>query len=229
MTPACRWHSYTNAQSMASGAAHWILKSADAAIAARGRFLVVLAGGETPRATYRLLKLAAADWGFWHVYFGDERCVPANDETRNSRMARDAWLDHVAIPQNQIHAIGAELGAEEGARAYGEVLAAVDEFDLVVLGLGDDGHTASLFAGNDWGADPKSPSAIAVFDSPKPPAERVSLSAWRLSRTRELQFLVAGRSKRAAVAAWRKGDPIPARVINPGGGVDVLVEASLLS
>lgn len=214
---------------MASTASDWILKSANAAIAARGRFLVVLAGGQTPQATHRLLRLAAADWRDWHIYFGDERCLPANDEARNSRMARDAWLDHVPIPENQVHSIAGELGPDEGARTYCEMLAAIDEFDLVVLGLGDDGHTASLFPGHDWGVGADSPLALAVFDSPKPPLERVSLSAWRLSHTRELLFLVAGQSKHEAVMAWRSGEPIPTRAINPSGGVDVLVEESLLT
>lgn len=229
VTSTYRWHSYANAQSMAHAAAGWIQKSADAAVAARGRFLVVLAGGQTPQATHRLLKLAAADWRFWHIYFGDERCLPANNKARNSRMARDAWLDHVPIPENQVHAIAAELGPDEGARTYREMLAAIDEFDLVVLGLGDDGHTASLFPGHDWGVGADSPPALAVFDSPKPPPERVSLSAWRLGYTRELLFLVAGQSKREAVTAWRRGDPIPARAINPSAGIDVLVEALLLT
>lgn len=214
---------------MAGVAADWILKSAGAAIAARGRFLVVLAGGQTPRAAYQLLKFGTADWRSWHIYFGDERCLPATDEARNSRMAREAWLAHVPIPRNQVHTIRAELGPDQGARAYGEVLAPIDEFDLVLLGLGDDGHTASLFPGHDWGTDPDSPPALGISDSPKPPAGRVSLSAWRLSHTRESLFLVTGESKRAAVAAWRRGELIPARAINPKAGVDVLIEESLLA
>ena len=140
-------------------------------------------------------------------------------------MAEEAWLDHVAIPASQRAPIPAELGADAAARAYGASLRSVASFDLVLLGLGEDGHTASLFPGHDWGAAPGSPAALAVFDAPKPPPERVSLSAARLSDAREALFLVAGESKRAALAQWRAGAAIPARAIRPAAGVDVLVAA----
>ena len=189
----------------------------------------MLAGGDTPRAVYALLRGAKVAWSAWHVYFGDERCLPANDPGRNSRMADETWLDHVTIPQSQRHAIPAELGATRAALAYQESLRPVGVFDLVLLGLGEDGHTASLFPGRDWGTAPDSPDALAVFDAPKPPPERVSLSAARLSRARQVIFLVAGESKRNAVAAWRAGSPIPASAITPPSGVDVLVESGLLA
>lgn len=204
-------------------AADRILAAAESAIRARGRFDLVLAGGDTPRGAYRRLRDARADWAAWHLYFGDERCAPCGDPARNSRMAREAWLDHVALPARQLHAIPAELGAEPAADAYAALLRSVGEFDLVLLGLGEDGHTASLFPGRDWGAAPGSPAALAVVDAPKPPPERVSLSAARLSRTRAALFLVAGASKREALACWRAGAAIPAGAIAPAAGVDVLV------
>ena len=162
------------------------------------------------------------------MYFGDERCLPADDAERNSRMAADAWLDHVPIPQDQVHAIPAELGASAAALAYAETLGGVGDFDLVLLGLGEDGHTASLFPGRDWGVAPSAPDALAVFDAPKPPPQRVSLSAARLSRTREVLFLVEGEAKRSAVARWRAGEQLPAGAIRLASGVDVLVESALL-
>ena len=143
-------------------------------------------------------------------------------------MAGEAWLDHVFIPTVQFHAIPAELGAVRAAQLYGETLHAVGEFDLVLLGLGEDGHTASLFPDHEWGAAPGSPDTLAVFDAPKPPPQRVSLSAARLSRARQVIFLVSGASKRRAVAEWRAGKDIPARAIKPAAGVDVLVESVLL-
>jgi 6-phosphogluconolactonase len=178
----------------------------------------VLAGGNTPSGIYRMLRTADTDWSRWQVYFGDERCLPADDAERNSRIAADAWLNHVPIPQDQVHAIPAELGASGAALAYAETLRGIGDLDLVLLGLGEDGHTASLFPGHDWGVAASAPDALAVFDAPKPPPQRVSLSAARLSRTREALFLVEGEAKRSAVAQWRVGADIPARAIHPQAG-----------
>ena len=168
------------------------------------------------------------NWAAWHIYFGDERCLPAADPERNSTMARDAWLDHVPVPKKQVYAIPAEMGAKAAAAAYSATLQQVGEFDLVLLGLGEDGHTASLFPGNDWGQEADSPVALPVFDAPKAPAERVSLSAWRLSQAKQVLFLVTGESKHEAVMNWRAGANIPARAITPLHGVDVLAESVLL-
>ena len=205
-----------------------ILAAADRAIRARGQFHLVLAGGDTPRGAYRRLREASADWSMWYVYFGDERCLPAADPARNSRMAGEAWLDHASIPANQLHAIPAEMGAVQAAQAYAETLRAVGEFDLVLLGLGEDGHTASLFPGHEWGRAPGSPDALAVLEAPKPPPQRVTLSAARLSRARQIMFLVSGEAKHRAIVDWRAGKDIPARAITPDAGVDVLVESALL-
>ena len=225
----CRWHAVLDTAALASAASTRVLDAASRSIRARGRFSVVLAGGNTPRASYELLRHADADWAAWHIYFGDERCAPRDDTQRNSRMARTAWLAHVAIPAGQVHEIEGELGAEDAARRTVETLAGVPDFDLVLLGLGEDGHTASLFPGHDAGSSRDAPDALAVFDAPKPPPERVSLSAQRLGRAREVVFLVAGEEKRQAVERWRRGDDIPARTIAPQAGVDVLIEARLLS
>jgi 6-phosphogluconolactonase len=200
-----------------------ILRAAHAAIAARGVFCIVLAGGSTPRKVYEALRNAPADWRRWHVYFGDERCLPPEHEERNSRMATLAWLAYVDIPIANIHAIPAELGAEDAAEAYARVVDDIALFDLVLLGLGEDGHTASLFPDHELGGAPDAPSTLAVQDAPKPPPQRVSLSARRLSEAREVMFLVTGRSKAQAVADWRAGSAIPAASITPEGGVDIYV------
>ena len=223
-----RWIAMADAVALRQVAYRRILDAAAHAIERCGRFLIVLAGGDTPRAIYRMLRTAQTDWSRWHVYFGDERCLPPADAGRNSRMAADAWLDHVPIPLDQVHAIPAELGASAAALACAQSLRGVGDFDLVLLGLGEDGHTASLFPGRDWGVATNAPDALAVFDAPKPPPQRVSLSAARLSRTREALFLVEGQSKRDAVMQWRVGADIPARAIQLEAGVDVLVEAILL-
>lgn len=223
-----RWHTVENIAELYESAYKKILDFASCAIKQRGRFLFVLAGGNTPKGVYQLLRYADTDWSGWQVYFGDERCLAANDPERNSQMAASAWLDHVAIPKNQVHVIPAELGALAAARAYTRTLYDVDEFDLVLLGLGEDGHTASLFPANDWGTEASAANMLAVANAPKPPAQRVSLSAARLSRSRAVLFLVTGESKRDAVRRWHGGADIPAAAIQPPTGVDVLVEAMLL-
>ncbi len=228
VSPPTRWHAQADLAAIQATAERTTLTAARDAIAARGRFVVVLAGGGTPHGLYERLRHAATDWSAWHVWFGDERCLPVDDQDRNSYMARRTWLEHVPIPSGQVHPIRGELGPVAAAAQYAEALADVDTFDVVLLGLGEDGHTASLFPGRRAGIGEHDPAAVAVFDAPKPPAERVSLGASRLSDTRAALFLVAGEGKREAVRRWRAGDTIPASAIRPGGGVDVLVEASLL-
>ena len=223
-----RWIGVADAQALRHEAYRRILGAATHAIGQRGRFLIVLAGGTTPREVYTMLRGAPADWSRWQVYFGDERCLPPGDAERNSAMAGAAWLDHVPMPRDQVHAIPAERGADAAARAYARTLRGVGDFDLVLLGLGEDGHTASLFPGHDWGVAADAPDALAVFDAPKPPPQRVSLSAARLSRARAALFLVAGEGKRDALAQWRAGAALPASAIHPEAGVDVLAESRLL-
>ena len=227
-TTAVRWLGVANAAALGDSACRRILDAAADAIQRRGHFLIVLAGGNTPKAVYRMLRDADTDWSRWHVYFGDERCVPVDDPARNSRMAADVWLDHVAIPKTQVHAMPAELGAEAAADTYANTLHDVGHFDLVLLGLGEDGHTASLFPGHDWGSATQAADVLAVVDAPKPPPHRVSLSARRLSLSRAVLFMVTGEAKRDAVARWHAGADIPARAIQPLAGVDVLIEAKLL-
>ncbi len=224
-----RWHPVADPTALQQAALERILDAADRAIAAHGRFLIVLSGGNTPRGVYSMLPSAVTDWSRWQIYFGDERCVAADAAERNSRMAAETWLDLVPIPADQVHAMPGERGAQAAAIAYSDTLRGVGEFDLLLLGLGEDCHTASLFPGHDWGTDPDAPDTLAVFDAPKPPPQRISLSAARLSRAREVLFLVDGESKRDAVAQWRAHADIPAGAIRPPGGVDVLVTAGLLA
>ena len=218
-----RWHEFDSQSAFEQAAYRFILEHAGHAIAARGAFRIVLAGGNTPRNIYRELCSATTDWSAWHVYFGDERCLPADDPARNSRMARSEWLDHVAIPAAQIHAIPAELGPEAAAHEYALEIARITEFDLILLGLGEDGHTASLFPGGMWERNETMPDVIPVNDAPKPPAQRVSLSPARLSRAACVMFLANAEEKRDSISQWRSGAEIPAACIAPHGGVDIFL------
>ena len=219
-----RWH-------VAADKADWLgqalarVAAAEAeALLERGMFHIVLAGGSTPQRLYEALVQERHEWPRWQVWFGDERCLPPDHPERNSRMAELAWLSKVDIPAANIHAIPAELGAIKAAEAYSRQLVGIRDFDLVLLGLGEDGHTASLFPGHDWGEGADAPDALAVFAAPKPPPERVSMSAHRLSQARRVLFLVTGAGKQVAMAAWRQGKPLPAATVCPAAGVDVLMD-----
>ena len=213
-----RWKHFNSIEALRHGVCDAIVKSANEAISKRGKFSIVLAGGNTPRAVYRLLRDLPMDWAKWHIYHGDERCLPIDHEDRNSLMVEQVWLDYVNIPTNQIYDIPAELGPINGAIAYAQTLKNVPTFDLVLLGLGEDGHTASLFPNHvvDNSAD-----AVPVFNSPKPPSERITISQNRLNNTHEVIFVVTGEGKQTAIDQWRAGAKIPATLINPNNGVDV--------
>ena len=192
-------------EAVAIAACHLISAAAAAAIAQRQIFRLVLAGGTTPGRIYQWLATTTQQWAAWEIFWGDERCLPADEPGRNSRMAQTRWLDHVAIPATQIHPIPAELGAAEGAAQYAETIHDKPPFDLVLLGIGEDGHTASLFPGRKAQAD----AVIAVHDAPKPPAERVSLNFETLRACRQQLVIVTGAEKAAALAAWQHGQNLP--------------------
>jgi 6-phosphogluconolactonase len=143
---------YDNPEELAEAAARKFATRAAEAIEDHGRFAVVLAGGSTPKATYEILARDYADrvdWSNVHVFFGDERGVPPDHEGSNYRMAREALLDHV--PAGSVHRMQGELPPDEAAEAYEQELRdffgsnELPRFDLILLGTGGDGHTASLF------------------------------------------------------------------------------------
>lgn len=223
---ATRWQVLPDAEAVAERARLRILDAARAAIDGRGSFRLVLAGGSTPEATYRLLAQEDQPWERWQIYFGDERCLTPEDARRNSRMAQETWLGPVGIPPSNVHAIPAELGAEEGARAYAPIVASAGPFDLVLLGMGEDGHTASLFPGQQHD---QSEWVHAVHQAPKPPPDRISLSIRALSASRGVLFLVTGAGKREAVAAWRAGVPLPAAKVAAVSDAEVLLDEAAAS
>ncbi len=194
--------------SLATAVAQRIADVAHQSIVARGVCRIALAGGETPRRCYEQLRHMPVDWVHVHIYFGDERCLPVGDGQRNDTMAKHVLLRHVAIPAANIHCISAELGAQVAASRYALELNQAIPLDLVLLGMGEDGHTASLFPGNP--ALQSRDSVVAVFDAPKPPPERVTLSLATLNAARRKIFLVAGEGKRIALQRIAQGEMLPA-------------------
>ena len=144
-----------------------------------------------------LLRDLPVDWARVEIYFGDERCLPPGDDQRNDAMAFDALIGRIDIPAANLHPIPAELGACEAAVEYAKLLGEIGALDLVLLGLGEDGHTASLFPGN--AATDSADAVVAVFGAPKPPPERVSLGISALNAATDKLFIVAGAGKRDAL------------------------------
>jgi 6-phosphogluconolactonase len=199
---------HADAKALAAAMALRIADLVEQAIAARGVCRIALAGGETPRRCYAEMSTLPVDWAHVHIYFGDERCLPAGDGQRNDTMAQLVLLNHVAIPATNVHCIPAELGAEVAAARYALEMNQAMPLDLVLLGMGEDGHTASLFPG--YPALQSRDSVVAVFDAPNPPPVRVTLSMATLNAARRKLFLVGGVGKRAALQRIARGEPLPA-------------------
>ena len=200
-------HPCIDAEAVAQFAATAVIEEAGAAIAARGVFHWALAGGTTPKRCYELLREAEIDWPKAHIWFGDERCLPVGDAQRNDLMADKALLNHVPIPPMQIHRMDAELGPELAAVRYAALLADAPEMDLILLGIGEDGHTASLFPGNPALEDQR--LAVPVYNSPKPPLERVSMGYAVLNAARRCLIMAAGAGKADAILRIRNGKRLP--------------------
>ncbi len=219
------WHEFESASEVADALLEQIIASANQAIVARGSFKIVLAGGSTPEKVYQQLVNAETDWSKWMVYYGDERCLPADDKDRNSVMAEQALLSKVAVLTENIFTMPTELGTVESAEKYRQAIADVDQFDLVLLGMGEDGHTASLFPGHE---NDQEETVHEIYHSPKPPPERITLSANTLANTRELIFIVTGASKQDPVRQWKQGVQLPVATITPECGVDIYIDRAAL-
>jgi 6-phosphogluconolactonase len=218
-----RWHYQPDTQRLLMDLSASIGDCARQAINLRGVFSIVLAGGSTPKALYQLLPSLDTDWTRWQIYFGDERCLPMGDTDRNDTMAMQSWLEKVPIPAARIHCIAAEQ-FHQAAINYSALLEFVDIFDLVLLGVGEDGHTASLFPGDNTGFSHTAADALFVTDSPKPPSQRITLSALRLSRADAVWFLATGEGKREILQRWRSGEELPVAKIMPFAGVDIFTD-----
>jgi len=169
---------------------------------------LVLAGGTTPQRCYELLSQMEVEWGRVTILFGDERCVRPDDPDSNYRMARETLLDRVSPAT--VHRIPAELGPDEGAALYAHIVASVAPLDVVTLGVGEDGHTASLFPGHP--ALKATALVVGIRDSPKPPPQRVTLTFPALQRARRVIILATGAGKADAVAKAKRGE-VPSGMI----------------
>lgn len=219
---------FPSASALAEGVAELFAIRAAEAVEERGRFRVALSGGTTPLAAYRRLAgVPWADvvpWGSVEVFFGDERCVGECDGGRNDAAAREALLAHVPIPPENVHPVPAL--APDGAGRYEALLRerlsapapAVPAFDLVLLGLGEDGHTASLFPGLP-AADETGRLVVRVDGAPKPPPSRITFTLPLLNAARAVAFVVAGAEKRTALARVLAGErALPAARVVPDDG-----------
>jgi 6-phosphogluconolactonase len=169
---------------------------------------LVLTGGTTPRRCYEILAGLDVEWGRVAVLFGDERCVAPDHPESNYRMAKEHLLRHVAPAT--VYRMPAELGPDDGAREYARVVESVAPLDLVLLGVGEDGHVASLFPGHPL---LKATGLTAgIRDSPKPPPERVTLTLPAINGAREVLILATGAGKAEAVSLARRGE-VPSGMI----------------
>jgi len=216
---------------LSQAAARLFAETSSEAITRRGHFLVALSGGSTPARLYGLLANAPydkqVDWPRLHVFWGDERCVPPDDSGSNYRQAQDGLLSRVPIPQQNIHRVRGELAPAEAAREYAVTLVefpspplTYPRFDLVLLGMGEDGHTASLFPGSEVDLPSITEPVTAHYQGR--PANRVTLTPRILNAARRVAFLVSGESKSATVANVLKGsyrpELLPAQRIRPVDG-----------
>ncbi|HEX8336533.1 MAG TPA: 6-phosphogluconolactonase [Pyrinomonadaceae bacterium] len=215
-----RVHAYETAEQVAWAAAWRILEQSNESIRGRGRFTIALSGGNTPRRVYEMLtdeRLSPhVDWPNVHVFFGDERMVPPDHSESNYRMAREALLSRVPIPPENVHRIEGVGDAVANASAYESEMRGLfgevewPRLDHVLLGMGDDGHTASLFPGTEALGETR--LWVAPNWVEKLGAWRVTLTAPVINAARRVTFLVTGAGKAARLREVLKGERDPARL-----------------
>lgn len=226
---------FSDAKSLSRSAADEFVRAARAAIDSRGQFTVALSGGSTPKAMFSLLAedhrgaVTPLAWERIHVFFGDERHVPPDHPESNFRMASESLLDHVPIPPGNIHRILGELDAATAASRYEAELrsvfrtppGAIPQFDLVLLGMGTDGHTASLFPDSD--ALNETAALVTANWVEKFKSHRITFTFALLNEASEVLFLTAGNDKAEMLRNILRGDPsgqtYPAQNVRPHDGV----------
>jgi 6-phosphogluconolactonase len=211
-----RLKTVSNAEAVAVVAAEEIARHLECARQERGIAHIALSGGSTPGRTYELLAQAMPGWEKVDVWFADERCVAPTDQQSNYRLIAETLLKRTEIAPERVHRMAGELGAEEGAWRYAEALHKhvsgathkLPVLDVVVLGIGPDGHIASLFPGSSALNAGDEAICLPITDSPKPPPQRITLSLAVLRATRRSMLLATGASKADAISA-ALADPSP--------------------
>ena len=223
--------------SLARDAAARVLAAAADSIAAKGTFSIALSGGSTPKALYALLASdefkSQTDWSHWDIYWGDERCVGPDDKESNYKMANDALLTKVPVKKENIHRMKGEYDPNAAAREYGQLLQskfADGGLDLILLGMGPDGHTLSLFPGS--AALNETHHRCVANWVEKFKTFRITMTAPFANKARQIMVLVAGADKRDRVTEVLEGphDPqrLPIQFIDPapnGGRLVWLMDA----
>jgi 6-phosphogluconolactonase len=217
-----------DAEAAAARAAEEVDRLIGAALDARGVAHVALAGGTSPRRCHELLAERRSAWAGVHLWASDERCVPPGDPEANWTMVVESLVDRISIDASQLHRPPGELGPDAGAEAYERELRAVvgedPVLDVVMCGLGEDGHTLSLFPGHPE-VEERSRLVVGVRDSPKPPPERISFTLPLVHAAAGTILLTAGASKAEALATVLEGpDPrVPASLLR-GGRLQVIAD-----
>jgi 6-phosphogluconolactonase len=225
-------HVFKDVEELSRSAADLFVGQAAESIAERNRFLVVLNGGNTPNRLFQLLAAdyrERVDWSYAHIFWGDERCVPVEDPGSSYGQARDLLLNHVPIPATNIHRIKGELGPTDAAKEYSSTLKEFaspplewPRFDLVYLGMGEDGHTASLFPGSP--VDISEPTMPVTAHYQDRPANRVTLTPMVFNSASVIAFMATGEKKADTLAKvlsdtqTRNPAQYPAQRIDPKDG-----------
>lgn len=216
---------FTNSDELSQTATKKFIELANQAINERGRFLVSLSGGSTPMKLYERLANEPLDWSCVHFFWGDERCVPVDDSGNTYGQTKKILFDKIG--QTNIHRVRSELEPESASEDYANTLSGFADapfdfprFDLVLLGMGDDGHTASLFPGSE--IEINSPAIAVTAHYQDRPANRVSLTPKVFNQAREIWFLVTGAGKaetlRRVIQGERNLEQLPAQRIQPENG-----------
>lgn len=200
-----KWFIFKELDEAAKEAAEFLATNIMKCVESKDACHVILSGGNTPPRCLGYLVAKILPWDKIHWYLGDERCVARDHAERNDVMLeRYLWSQ---LNTTNIHTIPAELGAEKAADAYRKVISDIEHFDIAFLGMGEDGHTASLFPDNAAINDKR--SVVPVYDSPKPPDERVSLSINTLKKTTLRMILAGGEAKAAIIQRIKADEPLP--------------------